>query len=284
MYYRGVEMKEKFTKTNMENLNHNEQIQTYRKQYYEMFSDMPEILDNYIITDCLSKSHFELRPDLKERLIKEGIKKCDNNNGRTVFPIEVNKPINILLNRKYIIETTFDGTLSWIGTFAHELTHAIDYYQMALKENLFVYDPLLEQESKYFIFQIWSEYHAKRIGYLFLRNYLKVDNDDTTKNDRIEYILETELPYHIKQHYNDYHNAHDMVKEINLTMFLLGRLSVWCDLFPDIFNKSFINSKFEGAPWIFHIFQFLQQCNKFEKVYLKFDELKQVLKENWEGI
>lgn len=253
--------------------------------YYAIFPDMQRVPVNIIISDCLSRSQFALRPDLKEHSVNEIIEKREDINGRMVLPYKVKEPINILMNKQKMIEYTENGTYTWIGTCAHELTHAIDYHQMAVKENLDFYDPLREI-SEYLMFQMWSEYHARKIGYMFLRNKLKVDVDDNTKEDRIKHILKIEWPHHKNQHYNDYHNAHDIVKEIYCTMQLLGRFSVWCDLFPDVFNESFINSTYQllNAPWMYLIFQFLQQYDTLNDIYLYFDNMRLILKENWEGL
>ena len=50
------------------------------------------------------------------------------------------------------------------------MTHAIDYYQMARREALTYYDPL-EESASYHMFQLWSEYHARKLGYRLLREF-----------------------------------------------------------------------------------------------------------------
>ena len=52
--------------------------------------------------------------------------------------------------------------MTWVGTLAHEYTHALDFYKMAKLEALDSYAPL-EDPDRYFLFQQWTEYHARRV-------------------------------------------------------------------------------------------------------------------------
>ncbi len=251
--------------------------------YYDLYPGMPTIPINIVFTDCLSKSHLELRPDMKDRLLKEGIEKEDDGNGRMVPPHNVGEYINILLNRKRLMEYIDDESSTWRGTFAHELTHAIDYFQMAVKENLNIYDPLSETDG-YLMFQLWSEYHARKLGYSFLRNQLHIDSDDGNEKERVKHILEVELPFHTKAHYKEYHETNDGIRQMYITMQLLGRCSVWCDLFPETFNESALKSIYINTPWIYDIFVFLRQHDTLDRIYSDFESMRLVLKKNWRGL
>lgn len=251
--------------------------------YYKLYPDMPEVPVNVIFTDCLSKTHLELRPDLEERLIADQIEKDDCYNGRMVLPFSINDNIYILLNNKKIIEYTDDKSYTWIGTFAHELTHVIDFHMMALKEGLDSYDPLNET-CQYFMFQLWSEYHARKLGYGFLRNQLDVDSNVDNEFERIKYILEVEWPKHKNDHFKQYHEVKDCYKEIYITMQLLGRYSVWCELFSNEFNQSALKKEFINTPWLYHIYAFLSQHSTLDSIYPHLEDMRLVLKENWKGL
>ena len=251
--------------------------------YFVLYPDWRQLPIEVIVSFNLSKSHLELRPDLAERLKKEKIESEDDSNGRMVPPHRVGEPMSILLNGEHIVRLTEDKTMAWVGTLAHEITHAIDYHQMALRENLDCYDPLLEARD-YLMFQMWSEFHARRQGYTFLRDFFKLDEDDSTKNDRVEYVVKTELPLKIKHFFADYHDTDNAVLQINFTMQFLGRFSVWCDLFPETFNNSFIRAVFEANPWLYTIYSFLKQNTAFDDVYPKLNEMRQILLSNWSGI
>ena len=95
--------------------------------------------------------------------------------------------------------------MTWLGTIAHELTHAIDYYQMARKEKLDCYGPLLKTAS-YLMFQLWSEYHAKRLGYGFMRRLLNMDIN-LAEDEANKYARAKEWDRQVKDHWDEYHGT-----------------------------------------------------------------------------
>lgn len=264
----------------LENVNTEESILLLKSLYYEFYPDMQKMPINITISDSLSDSYIKIRPDSKERFTIDEKEKTDDNNGLMVLPYVVGDNINILLNKSKIIEYTNDGSMTWLGTFAHELTHAIDFYQMALKEKFDYYDSLLETD-KYFMFHLWSEYHARKIGYCFLCKQLNIDADVSNEKDRIEYIQNIEWPNHINRHYSEYHKTDNGNKQMNDTMQLQGRYSVWCDLFPEEFNESVFKETFKNTPWMYSIFTFLRQHSSLDAIYPNFEAMRLILKENW---
>ena len=140
----------------------NELISYFAELYFSQNSDAPRIPVNMILTEDMNKTHLEIRPDLAD-LISD----TDNSyNGRMVAPHSLEDPIFILLNINKVLKYTEDRTLTWVGTIGHELTHAVDYYEMARKTEVETYDSL--QDLPHFtLFQLWSEYHARKKGYNF---------------------------------------------------------------------------------------------------------------------
>lgn len=254
-------------------------IQQLEQRYYELYPTMPKLPIRIIITDCLSESHYEIRPEQKERLISEGVEKFNDQNGRMILPDTIGKAINILLNRESIIKYTDDESMTWVGAYAHELTHAIDYHCMAAKEKLNSYDPLLEV-SEYQMFQLWSEYHAKKVGYSFLRDQMKADTELFTERERIEHIADYEYPAQFERHHAEYHKTNDGNYQMYITMHLLGRYSVWCDLYPSAFSES----AFKEIPWMQSIYNFLRRHESLDAVYPHFEDMRLILKENWRGL
>lgn len=106
-------------------------VESLFELYYESYPNMERISVDINFTDDLGKTHCELRSDIKERLIAEGLESQQDCNGRMVAPCSINDTMHILLNTKKVIQYCNDGSMTWVGTFAHELTHAIDFYQMA---------------------------------------------------------------------------------------------------------------------------------------------------------
>lgn len=252
-------------------------------KYYEYYQYMQRIPVKIVFTYDLWKTHFKYRPDHKERLMNEGHKSQSEDNGRMILPNKFEDEIYVLLNLKKVEEYTKDKSMAWIGTMAHELTHAIDYYQMARKESLEKYD-LLEETSSYLPFQLWSEYHARKLGYGFLRRILEVDVDSCTEKDRIKYIVDTEWPFHMKSFLDEYHKTSNGNVQMYLTMQLLGRYSVWCDLFPDDFNEKVFTTTFENNPWFHHLFSFIRKHETLDAIYNHFGDFQLILQENWETI
>lgn len=258
-----------------------ELIEMLIEKYYTCYPSLPKISCNFIITDCIRDSYLELCSILKRKLNNLRIDRLNDYNGLMVLPHSVGEPINILLNKKKMVEYTSDNSMTWLGTFAHELTHAIDYYEMAMKEKLTNYESL--ESNHYYMFNLWSEYHARKLGYNFLRQSLNVDNS-IDEVSRIQHIKEVEWPKHVNDYWTVYHEKNDGNNQLYNTMQLLGRYSVWCDLFPKHFNESFLRIYYANAPWMVKIFTFLRQNSTLDNVYFEFREMKLILSENWTGL
>lgn len=266
----------------MENIDLEKIVSSLYDAYYKFYPEMPRVLIKVDFTDDLNETHFELRPDLKEQLIDQGIEQFYGDNGRMIPPHLIGEKFVILLNKNRVIEYIKDGTMTWVGTFAHELTHAIDYFVMAQKECLDNYDFLLN-ENDYYLFQLWSEYHAKRIGYDFLVNYFNENNEGSRQN-WVQHILNKELPYQMQYFYEKYNETQNACRQMYYSLHFLGRYSVWCDMFPEVFNDSSSKKVFVNNPWMNNIRIFLNQHQNMDAIYDKFEEMRVVLKENWKTI
>lgn len=269
----------------MEVFNYNNIFDFLHKKYYEIFNDikLPIKID---VTDNMNESHFTLRPDLKERLIDQGIINEIDYNGRLVLPRNVGDNIHVLLNNRSIKLYTEDLSFTWIGTYAHEITHAIDYHHMSIKEGLISYDPLLEIKD-YQMFNLWSEYHARKRGYYFLRSILNIITNNITNQNQyslLEHIINTEMPYHINTFFNEYSNTNNSNQQLYHTMQFIGRYSAWCDMFPDYINESTLASSFTENNWLFRILLFLRNNESIDDIYSNFYNMKVILKENWSNL
>lgn len=261
----------------------NEACKFLIEEYFKLYPTMERIPVEIVFTDNLGATHLKLRPDRKEQLLERGLESDNNYNGRMVVPHKLDDTMYVLLNTQKVIEYTNDKSMTWAGTLAHELTHAIDYYQMARKESLESYDPL-EETTSYSMFQLWSEYHARKLGYRFLREMLGVDKDSTIQNEVISHIKDTEWPFQKKRHYHEYHRDQNGWQQMYITMQLLGRYSVWCDLYPHSFNLSEIEAEFAYTPWMCHLFGFLYCHETLPQIYNYFNDMRLILRENWPAI
>lgn len=122
------------------------------------------------------------------------------------------------------------------------------------------------------------------MGYGFLRKFLGVDTNPDDREAAIEHIASFEWPHHMDDHYSTYHECSDRYEQIIITMHLLGRYSVWCDLFPEVFNEKSLAFDFSHAPWMHHLFSFMRQHETLNAIYEDFSQMRKVLRENWETI
>lgn len=260
-----------------------EGIQTLVDVFYREYPEIERVPFDITLTDDLDGASYKLRPDLRERFVSQR-KRCDgDSNGRMVPPCHLDEKLHVLINTRSIQKYSEDGSMTWVGTIAHELTHAADFYQMARLEGLDSYDPL-QEISQYELFQYWTEYHARKLGYSFLRRFLSVDADPNDRNVAVEHISKVEWPHHMDDHFDMYHECTDRHQQIIITIHLLGRYSVWCDLFPEMFNEERLAVDFFLTPWMYHLFSFMRQHETLDAIYGDFPAMRMVLRENWENI
>lgn len=241
--------------------------------YYNLYPHLPKMYFDVILTDNLMNYHLKLRPDLREELISSGIESQNDYNGRMVPPKNVGDTISILINKSKIEEYSNDGTMTWLGTFAHEFTHAHDYYRMAVKNNIVSYDTLLSGD--YYMFQLWSEFHARIYGYKFLINfhygnrkdYIKIlkdvfDNASITYLDSEKEFIERNV-----------HKTNIMYT----IMQMLGRFAVWNEYFPDVYNEKYLSKKFQPYIWITKLFSYLINNKELNMVTDNFSEMTSII-------
>lgn len=244
--------------------------------YYSVFPNTEKLPVHVIMSDDLNQTYAELRPDIAAEILS--MHSQADYNGRMIPPTDIDGQFYIVLNSKKVYEYTYDKSLTWVGTFAHEYTHAIDYYQMAKFERLDSYSSL-ENDSHYMLFNYWSEYHARKHGYTFLRAFFYA-KESKSQDDQICFILNTEAPLHTERFKKEYSTASPNEK-LYLSMQYLGRFSVWIDLFPNLFSENKILEYFPGTYWMKNLLSFLRQHESLEQIYNHFNELKDVLSENW---
>lgn len=248
--------------------------------YGKMYSAVFQVPIEIELTDNLDLRHNEIRPDLTELLSLKSVHSDDN--GRLVIPQKVGDTFYILLNETKIREYILNKDPTWIGTITHEITHAIDFYQMAQKRKLDNYSELEKAKS---LFASWSEYHAKRVGYSFLRSICVEMNLLQENEETCEYIINEEWPYFKEKYYKAYNeNSNDGIYQIYLTMHILGRYSVWNDLYPNKFNVENLLEDFYNAPWIGNLYIFLRKYEDVESIYPCFNLFCALLASNWKWI
>lgn len=141
------------------------------------------------------------------------------------------------------------------------------------------YDAL--EKDKYFLFQQWTEFHARREGYKFLGQYFKLTKQMPTRADREKWIHETEAPAQWSLFREEF-RTETVRNQIYLTMQFLGRYSVWNEDYPERFNGWTIRKESGGAMWMVRLFEFLIEHKTLDTMYSYWNDFREVLQENWD--
>jgi len=233
---------------------------------------------NIAIPDDISKAYFELRSDHETEFTNR--LKLENYNGLVVPPKEFSESFTILINRNYLLDSLEKDNRNWIGTLAHEATHIDDFMNFAKIMEVTDYD-IIWDKSKFRMFHFWTEFNAKAKGYYFLRKHALDDIRDETL---LQYVLEEELPNHMKSLFESYHSTDDGDEQMYNVVHFLGRLHVLQDLYPMQFTNDFVYEYFRQNIWMYELFIFLCSHTTLEKAYKDFDEMKEILKTNFNGL
>jgi len=254
--------------------------------------DLGKIVSNYIQVRGLSEvkvnieiiiaedfydSYYNLSTE-KQR--EEVIKKKDwinSLNGSVVFPECIDGKCTILLSKPYILECFENTNLNFVGTICHELTHIYDHLGYMKIVGITDFEALPAHPT-YNMFNNWTEFNARKTGYLFLRNfYIK----DPYEQEIIDHVTKTELPYQTNYYFEKYHSTTDGDLQIYITMQYLGRLKAWKDVYPDIFTSDFIFELLKTNKWMIDLFRFLDENDVLERAFGKFSKMKDILKTNF---
>ena len=168
---------------------------------------------------------------------------------------------------------------NWAGTVAHELTHVYDFIEYANLIDCLDYDVILDL-SLHWMFNIWTEFHAKAIGYYYVRKYTFKDIYDTSI---IEYIMQNELPMHSQEMFESYHATNNAYTQMYAVAHFLGRLFIWEKLFPNYFTSAMIQGLLGTNRWMLETYIFLKNHMKLDEAYRDFEELKDILRQNFQG-
>ena len=158
------------------------------------------------------------------------------------------------------------------------MTHAIDYRDMALKKNLPNCDELSSLDN-YSLFIWWSEYHARKYGYTFLRHILI--GNEIPFSEQKSHIISKELPAQFDRFYEAYHATQNGTAQINEVMQFLGRLSVWYELFPDLITDDVLSSIWCGTTWLPELFFLLIECDTLDNFLNRSASMQEILSTNF---
>lgn len=234
--------------------------------------DMLDI--NIYIEEDISKKYTEIRPEHIDKSYIS-IEELRTYNGVTIPPKELDGKFSIAIDKEYFINSLQNK--NWMGTLAHEATHVYDYCEFAKLVEANNYDEILDMRKCY-MFHLWTEFHAKVLGYRFLRwaTYKGEINES-----QLEFIINEELLFqtnYTKSVMRNFVGMHDCL--YNIVQFM-GRLYVWNEMFPEYFTdekiKEIINSKEE----IYELYDFFLKHMHLESAYGSFSNIESIVKKLW---
>lgn len=228
-----------------------------------------------VIADNIWKTYLEVRPDHGSKLPE----KLPSFNGTIVAPLELDGAFTVVVDKQYFLSEVENNRLSWIGTITHEITHARDYKEYAQIISVANYDEILTAEHR--MFQLWTEFNAKRHGYYFLRKY---NFDNMTDPTQISDIINTELPGQISFMSKEYSSTSDGWHQLYTVSQFLGRLAVWGDLFPTYFTADYIACLLAPNPWMLDLYEYLNKHRELKTAINSFPELHEIALQNFPGI
>ena len=229
-----------------------------------------------IIASDMAQAYLGLRQDLVESG-KTNLTEIQKYHGLTVQPKDINGDFTILLNQDYVAETVTKNNIDWVGTLVHEAVHVNDfkdYYRIINPES---YDELYEYDL-HRVFLYWTEFHARAVGHYFLRKYSLKDFKDES---HINYIVNTELPYHINYLVNELASTNDADRQMYVVAHFLGRIAVWQFLYPHVFDNNFIEQMTNNNPWMKEIFDVFTAYDTLREIYPHFQEITNILDEHF---
>ena len=138
-------------------------LQEEVQYFYNCIRDYDEkrIIDIAMVDDVYAKVlEYDMCDVQKEAVMKAGAALNDSN-GTVIFAPSRDKTTLVVLSKKVLPQKDLDEVH---GTVLHELTHAHDYYDYADYLQISDYNTLFNSQY-YNAFFLWTEFHARRIGY-----------------------------------------------------------------------------------------------------------------------
>ena len=261
-------------------MNFEKEISNIRRDYYNLFgfdtSGIKYILTNDIVREysALNPRHVASEPGIVETL--------DKYNGLMVCPNEASDSFVVLINEAKLLEYYRSGNYTWIGTIAHETTHVRDYIEYASILETRDYESL-QRIDEHWPFQLWSEFHARSVGYFFVRqNSFENMFDELLIDD----IVDRELPAQLELLMQSFQSADNEYLQAYYISQFLGRLYALQNIYPLFFTDEWIYDYplLSENEWIADWYRFWRKNEKLKKVYEHSEEMKDILRRFFSGI
>lgn len=214
--------------------------------------------------------HLSIPDILKDTLMTYGKDLIDNLNGTVVLLKDLKEEgVQVILSKHAFMYNDNGQTLA--GTISHELTHAHDFLDFADYLGT-TNSELVMQNDIWYTLQMWSEFHARRNGFL---RVLDVITGGTL--DYPDDYLERELEL-IRSRWKSQRDADELYE----LMQLCGRYYVLEDLYSDKVNgfcEDMIKDEYHGLKLYVcnEIYEFCKTHTDFEKFIKDKDLLKTLI-------
>ena len=248
-------------------------IADYAKEY--SLTDI--ILPQYILSDDLTKSYLEIRPQ-DASIIECNKEDLNRFNGYLVPPNEVEGTFTVIINSTVLLDNIKNKKMDWVGTIVHETTHAQDFAKFAKILKVKNYEELHSADT-YDMFSLWTEINARAKGYYFVRKYTQGEFLDS--EEALNHTIKVEIPYQHQLLFENYHDTQNGNEQTYLFAQYIGRLVTLQKIHPKQFNDEWIYKHFAGCPWAADWFMFFKKHNSLEYASKHFDEMKTILTQNF---
>lgn len=257
---------------------HKDDIKKIESDYYTTFGICPLPI-SYTVTSDMKKTYREIRPDFAANnpTLMETVQQY---NGLMLPPNDLDGEFSVLLNKFYVQESLRKNDKNWVGTIAHETTHVKDYIEYASLVNENNYDQFQIIE-KHGMFQLWTEMNARAKGYYLFRKYAY---RNVPTRQQVSNILNVELPFQLNLLEKNYNSTQDGYQQAYYVSHYLGRLNTLQQLFPLTFTNTFIQQHLEPNKWMYDWFIFYRKYSTLSEAYEHFDEMKNILRQNFRGL
>lgn len=248
--------------------------------FFQTYSVYNPVIPDYKLVDDMYLAYQELRPDLVEKN-PESYNCLNENNGLTVAPFHVGGQFTILLNKNVFIENLNNQKADWVGTIVHETVHVQDFSEYAHIIDASDYEDII-QINEHGMFNLWTEFNARSKGYFFTRKYTL--GELLYSSEYVPDIMNREIPLQQEILFKKYHSTNNGFEQAYLVSHYLGRLYTLQKLFPKDFTDSWIECHLESNKWMVDWFHFFKTNPDLSVAAEHFEEMKDILRQNFSGL
>lgn len=195
--------------------------------------------------------------DGMKKLLNSNQEKLSEYNGTVIWGKTINDYFDVFIATKIFRYDLY----TWRGTIFHEFIHAFDFYDYTAYLNIKYMDEIME--TKYYSdFCMWSEFHARRIGY---KNVLEYVYRDLSQFNNNIYLSNIKLA---AENYCTNINLYNFMQFAGRYFIIKRALRDKCPSFQDLFqNKELIVDISEMEE----LYNFLEKHDNFNLII---DELE----------